>query len=134
MSAAARWREFAGPHSCRWSALTILRNTQHAVNVKIAVENAKNIPDGVQVFLFGSACYRDQPNDIDLLIIYDSDIMSAESAYAELLPLLADIRAITVIPVRPVILSDQEARDSHFIEDVEPIELRSTRNPDRHQV
>ena len=104
------------------------------MSVKIAVENAKNVPEGIQVFLFGSACYRVQPSDIDMLIVYDADIISAESAYAKMQPLLAEIRAITVIPVRPVILSDQEARDSHFIEDVEPIELRSTRTSHRNYV
>lgn len=99
------------------------------MSVKHVVENAKNLPDGVQVFLFGSACYREQPNDIDMLFVYDSHVIPARSAYAVLQPLMADIRDTADVPVRPVILSDNEARASHFIEDVEPIELRSTRNP-----
>ncbi len=106
-----------------------LPNTQRAMSVTRVVKNAKSLPDGVQVFLFGSACYRENPNDIDMLFVYDAGVIPARSAYATLQPLMLEIQKIADVPVRPVVLSDHEARASGFIEDVEAIELRSTRKP-----
>ena len=105
-----------------------LLNTQPAMSVRSVVKNAESLPDGVQVFLFGSACYREHPNDIDLLFVYDANVLPARSAYAALKPLMLEIESIVSVPVRSVVLSDDEAGSSRFIEQVEPIELRSTRN------
>jgi hypothetical protein len=96
--------------------------------VKNIVANAGCLPEGVRVFLFGSACYRECPNDIDLLFVYDASCLSPRSAYAALRPLMTEIENVVAVPVRSVVLSDNEARESRFIEEVEPIELRSTRN------
>lgn len=98
------------------------------MSVKSIVENAGGLPDGVQVFLFGSACYHEHPNDIDLLFVYDASCLPPRSAYAALRPLMTEIENIVAVPVRSVVLSDNEAHESRFIEEVEPIELRSTRN------
>jgi len=97
-------------------------------SVRNAVQNARGLPDGVQVFLFGSVCYRDHPNDIDMLFVYDASLLPPRSAYGAFRPLMAEIEAMVDIPIRSVVLSQDEARESGFVEEVEPIELRSTRS------
>ncbi len=96
--------------------------------VKNAVGNAKHLPNGVQVFIFGSACYCTHPNDIDILFVYDSSSLPPQSAYAALRPIMTEVEKVVGIPVHSVVLSQDEARMSGFMDTVEPVEVRSTRD------
>ena len=101
--------------------------THLGTNVRNVVDAAESLPDGVTVFLFGSACYRDCPNDIDMLFVYEAASLPPQSAYSALQPLMAEIENAVGVPVRSVVLTEEEARESGFVSEVEAIELRSTR-------
>lgn len=94
--------------------------------MKKAVGNARSLPDGVQVFLFGSACYRNNPNDIDMLFVYDSSLIPPKSAYPAFRPIITEIEKMVGISVRSVVLSQDEARETGFIDEIEPIQLSTT--------
>ena len=96
------------------------------VNVKNAVANAKNLPSNTCIYLFGSACHREQPSDIDILCVYDTSVIPSDAAFARFVPLSQQIHAATGIPVHPTILSTKELADGRFLQRVEPIELRRT--------
>lgn len=102
-------------------------------SVKSIVANTKRLPDGVDVFVFGSACYRIHPNDIDMLFIYDANLLPPQSAYSAIRPLIVDIQNKVSLSVHSVILTRREASDSRFVDEVEPIRLRPTGNFDLGQ-
>lgn len=95
-------------------------------SVKNAVANANNLPNNTCIYLFGSACHRQQPDDIDILCVYDTAEIPSDTAFAQFRPLTHQIRAATGIPVHPTILSTKELVDAEFLQRVEPIELRRT--------
>ena len=90
------------------------------------VENAQDIPSGVRIYLFGSACYRQRPNDIDMLYVYDATIVPTDTAYSRFQPLSRRIEEAVGIHVHHTVLSPKEAMESRFIERIEPVELRHT--------
>jgi hypothetical protein len=96
------------------------------MSVRNAVESVENLPDGSRVFLFGSACYRSHPSDIDILYIYDSKLVPPEDAYARFRPVSNEIARSVGINVHATVLSETEVKESRFLERVEPHELRST--------
>lgn len=95
-------------------------------SVTNAVANAGNLPSNAHIYLFGSACHREQPKDIDILYVYDTTTTPSEMAFAEFRPLSRDIQAAIGIQVHPTVLSTKELADSQFLQRVEPIELRRT--------
>lgn len=94
--------------------------------MKSVVENARGLPEGVDVYLFGSARDHGQPNDIDMLFIYDSTVVPCDNAYHVFLPLVRAVQNKLGIPVHAVVLSAEEARNTRFIDMVAPMRLRST--------
>ena len=106
--------------------LSNLTNTQLVKSVKNVVVNTKRLPGGVHVFMFGSACYRISPNDIDMLFVYDASLVPPCTAYSVFKPLMTDIEYSVGIPIHSLVLSQDEVRKTGFIGKVEPIELRST--------
>ena len=94
------------------------------MSVRNAVENAENLPNGARVYLFGSACYRQHPRDIDLLFVYDDRILPPEEAYGSFRPMSEYVGDQVGIHVHPTVLSVSEFEASNFLEKVEPVELR----------
>ena len=100
-----------------------LRKTLPVTNARRILANAANQLDGVQVFLFGSSRYVDDPSDIDLLFVYDRSKVSPEKASARFRPIVCEIEESTGIPVHTVILTLEEERNTRFIESVKPIPI-----------
>jgi hypothetical protein len=93
--------------------------------VKSAILGARNLPDGVEVLLFGSVCYRAKPKDVDILFIYDATSLRPEAAYARLRPFIDAVTNDVGIRVHSTILSREEAQASRFVELVEPVALEA---------
>ena len=101
-------------------------NTALPMSVRTAVEDVENLPDGSRVFLFGSACHRSHPSDIDILYIYDPKLVRPEDAYARFRPVSNEIARSVGINVHATVLSVTEVEESRFLDQVEAHELRST--------
>lgn len=82
------------------------------------------------MYVFGSACHHDRPNDLDMLFVYDSTVVPCDAAYAAFEPLIQLVEDKVGIRVHSVVLSVDEARNSGFVEQVAAIELRSTGGDD----
>ena len=102
-------------------------NTALWRSVKSVVDKARGLPEATRISLFGSACYHGRPNDIDMLFVYDSTVVPCDVAYAAFKPLMQEVEEGVGIRVHAVVLSVDEAGESRFVEQVDPIELRSTR-------
>lgn len=95
-------------------------STSHLTNAKHVIADAANRLDGVQVFLFGSSRFTENPSDIDLLFVYDQSKIAPNEAHARFRPIICELERATGIPVRPVVITLAEERDTGFIESVKP--------------
>lgn len=73
--------------------------------------------------MFGSACYRIRPNDIDMLFIYDASLLPPGTAYSAFKPLMTDIEHSVGIPIHSVVLSQDEASKTGPLWLKEPLKI-----------
>lgn len=74
------------------------------------------VPNGSEAFVFGSVLSAEEPNDFDLLILYDNNYCSARNAYSYHQDLVDAIEASYNLPVHMVPLSKQEFKSTNFAE------------------
>jgi predicted nucleotidyltransferase len=71
----------------------------------------------VEVYLFGSVLTPERPHDVDVLIVWDEDVLAPRAA-AELRPFLAGKLTTAVeLPLHIILLSKREAAQSRFVEE-----------------
>lgn len=70
------------------------------------------------VFLFGSALSKEEPADIDILLIIDELSITPSTAYCKAEPMTLLIEAATGKPVDLTILTNTEEANSQFSETV----------------
>ena len=74
------------------------------------------VPKGSEAFVFGSALSVENPNDFDLLIVYDNNYCSASNAYSYHQDLVDAIEARYKLPVHMIPLSKHELKSTKFVE------------------
>ena len=89
--------------------------------IRQRLNDAEGHPKGVRFYLFGSVVDGSIGSDIDLLCVYDAAELPPENVYAELRPLFNDLHALFGSPVHPVLLTNTEEAQVHFIESEECI-------------
>jgi hypothetical protein len=72
--------------------------------------------EGVALYIFGSALQTLQPDDLDLLIVYDNRLLSVENALSFRRGLSKSITDALELPADLVLLSKCEAQQSRFVE------------------
>ncbi len=72
--------------------------------------------ESIALYIFGSALRTFQPNDLDLLLIYDRQLLSTESALSLRRRLSKSIAMELGFPADLVLLSKSEAQQSRFVE------------------
>lgn len=92
------------------SRLTQIRNR---------LRDAEDLLKGVRFYLFGSVIDGSIDSDIDLLCVYDNTELSPEDVYVWLQPLFNDLHARFGSIVHPVLLTNAEEAQVHFIESEE---------------
>jgi hypothetical protein len=70
--------------------------------------------DGAELFVFGSAAHRDDPGDLDVLVIYDPDKMPTNRVCERSQRWFTVIESATRLKVHPVILTKAEERQMRF--------------------
>jgi predicted nucleotidyltransferase len=87
---------------------------------------------GTEVWLFGSACNSDTPCDIDILIVYDTDVLSMDQAINFRRRLSDLIAEEAGVPADILLLKRTEAAETKFLSRVDAIKIdchKSTTNP-----
>ncbi|WP_172619620.1 nucleotidyltransferase domain-containing protein [Paenibacillus alvei] len=77
----------------------------------------------LDVFIFGSYISSEKPNDIDLLIIYDSNFFPRKSIYEYCSNLINQIEEKCGLPVDVTYLSINEEIENRFVEFVKAISI-----------
>lgn len=67
-----------------------------------------------QVYLFGSALHRHDPQDVDLLVIYDPDVLPPAQAASLRHAMVQACIGATMHPLDLVILTNEEAEQTNF--------------------
>lgn len=80
----------------------------------------------VDIYIFGSFLNSMKPNDIDLIVIYDSTVYKRDSIYVYCLELINQIKQKTGLPVDVTYLSTDEEIDTRFIEIVNAVSITTS--------
>ena len=91
--------------------------------IRKRLADAEGLPSGVRFYLFGSVIDGSIGSDIDLLCIYDAQVLPPENAYAKLKPLFDDLYDRFGSPVHPVLLTNREEEQVRFIESEECVSV-----------
>lgn len=87
------------------------------MSLKQIVSKALAERTGYSAFIFGSALTGKEPSDIDLLITYDSKLVSIAQALEVRQLIVAIAREQLAIPVDVSLLSLDEAAETNFVEE-----------------
>lgn len=83
------------------------------------------IPEGIEVFLFGSTLITENVNDIDLALVYNSKIISIEQIL-EFRKLVRQIITETIgIECQIIAMSTEENIELEFIQNVKSEKVKS---------
>lgn len=75
-----------------------------------------NPPDGVAIYVFGSAIDRlAEARDIDVLFLYDRNVISAVSVYFHVDAFTTHWESIFTRPMHPAVLNKEEASEQAFL-------------------
>ncbi|WP_405114229.1 hypothetical protein MHH28_09430 [Paenibacillus sp. FSL K6-1217] len=83
----------------------------------------RKVPENVDIYVFGSYIISERPNDVDLIVIYDSKIYSGKNIYNVCLSLIKEIMEYSGLPVDATYLSINEEIETHFVELVKAISI-----------
>ncbi|HVW24142.1 MAG TPA: hypothetical protein VHC69_02160 [Polyangiaceae bacterium] len=73
------------------------------------------VPEGTQLYFFGSVTSSPSPNDLDVLVVYDAGCIPPCSIYDALEPAFSDLRRLFGLRVHPTVLTENEAAETDFI-------------------
>ncbi|NEW06861.1 hypothetical protein GK047_12680 [Paenibacillus sp. SYP-B3998] len=76
-------------------------------------------PEHIDFFIFGSYLYSVNPNDVDLIVIYDSHIYNGTNIFYECFKLINLIEETLGLPVDVTYLSIDEEIETQFVKIVE---------------
>lgn len=72
-------------------------------------------PEGSTLFLFGSILKSQEPNDLDILVVYDPEVCPPELAYQYHSSMVDDLAAAYGLPIHATFLTPAEQRATDFI-------------------
>jgi len=85
------------------------------------------IPNGIEVYLFGSLLKTEECNDIDLAIIYDKDLIGIEDTISIRTNINNVISKELELPVEILLLSKEENIQTEFISNLKTELLNASR-------
>jgi hypothetical protein len=88
------------------------------------------IPDGWQIYIFGSYLTAEDPKDIDVLAAYDSTKISHEVAFDRLESVARAIGIVAGRPVHLTVLSANEVAQVGFVGEESCVEVKDVVWPD----
>lgn len=100
---------------------TILSATSRATTVEALIPV---VPPSCELWLFGSSLTKEDPQDIDLLLVYDDDEIDPRRAYDVCGRVAMAITAKTRLPVDVVVLNAREAEQTAFAQRENAVQLR----------
>jgi len=76
-------------------------------------EAATNSAKRYRLFLFGSALYSDNPDDLDILVVYEDSVTAIEALRFRI-KLISKLKKYASIPLHVMLLSEREEREVGF--------------------
>lgn len=91
------------------------------------IENFPSIPEGIDVYLFGSVLNSEEINDIDLAIVYDNKVVDLETAIKIRISIRDKVEEITKLQSDILLLSQEENDEVEFIYNVKNEKINASR-------
>lgn len=88
----------------------------------------KKVPDKIDIFIFGSYLNSENPKDVDLIVIYDSNIYTGNSIFDNCLNLINQIKEKCGLPVDVTYLSINEEIETRFLKIVNAMPINDVFN------
>jgi len=82
------------------------------------------LPKGLEVFIFGSFLYKLNPNDLDMLVIYDLEFISSSEVSIKCKECIFLLSKYFTLKVDVIFLTIDENKGSGFVEKVHAITPR----------
>ncbi|WP_147949503.1 nucleotidyltransferase domain-containing protein [Paenibacillus sp. N3.4] len=79
-------------------------------------EEREKLKEAINIYVFGSSLENNEPNDLDILLIYDSDRVKIDEILNFRTYLYNKLSKLLMIPIDLSILSIQEENELNFIE------------------
>jgi predicted nucleotidyltransferase len=72
------------------------------------------LPDGAEIYVFGSSLWRKDPNDVNVLVVYDPKLCPPENAHSSIAQLIRSLADALGRPIHMTLLTRQEERGCAF--------------------
>jgi hypothetical protein len=72
------------------------------------------LPNGAEIYVFGSSLWRQHPNDVDVLVVYDPTICPPENAHSSVAESIRSLADALGRPIHMTLLTRQEERGCAF--------------------
>jgi predicted nucleotidyltransferase len=82
------------------------------------------VPNSTEVYVFGSILKSPEPNDLDILVVYNSNIYPKATIYKACEKLKSSLTKIFKLNVDLTVLSYSENNELKFSEEVKAVELK----------
>lgn len=91
---------------------------------EIIEEILLQVPSYTQIYIFGSVLKSNQPNDLDIIVIYDSEVYPNANIYNECKNMNQILYETFKLPIDLTVLSYSENDSINFVKEVKGIELK----------
>jgi len=81
------------------------------------------VPNDIEVFVFGSVLISDSPNDLDIIIIYDNGVISSRDIYKYTSNFIENLSGVTDLFIDITYLTKSENENIDFVNLVSAISL-----------
>ena len=72
------------------------------------------LPDGAEIYVFGSALWSKHPNDVDVLVVYDPKLCPPENAHSSIAESIRSLADALGRHIHLTLLTQQEERGCDF--------------------
>ncbi len=82
------------------------------------------VPSYTEIYVFGSALKSLQPNDLDILVIYDSKVYPKANIYNAFKSISEVLYEVFNLPIDLTVLSYSENNSMNFVKEIKAIKLK----------
>ncbi|PLT31511.1 nucleotidyltransferase domain-containing protein [Peribacillus deserti] len=84
----------------------------------------RTVPEDIDIYIFGSFLISEYPKDVDLIVIYDSNIYTGKNIFDKCLNLINQIETKSGLPVDVTYLSIIEEIEIGFLKIVNAMSIK----------
>ncbi|MCC3648144.1 nucleotidyltransferase domain-containing protein [Cytobacillus oceanisediminis] len=84
----------------------------------------RTVPEDIDIYIFGSYLFSEYPKDVDLIVIYNSNIYNGKNIFDKCLNLIIQLETKSGLPVDVTYLSIIEENEIGFLKIVNAMPIK----------